>query len=99
MKWKNTWFSASHSCFTTPVSTSTPRRRRMHKPFPPTKGFGSSEPTTTLEIPASKIASVQGGCLPSWQQGSSVTYNVAPSGDSPQQARASRSACSPPHRR
>ena len=34
---------------------------------------GSSEATTTRLIPARRIASVHGGVLPSWQQGSSDT--------------------------
>ena len=41
---------------------------------------------------------VQGGWRPWWQQGSSVTYIVAPAGDSVQCARALRSACASPQR-
>ena len=67
-------------------------------PLPATMGFGSSEPTTTRAMPASRMASVQGGWRPWWQQGSSVTYIVAPAGDSVQCARALRSACASPQR-
>ena len=49
-------------------------------------------------MPASRMASVQGGWRPWWQQGSSVTYIVAPAGDSVQCARALRSACASPQR-
>ena len=44
------------------------------------------------------MASVQGGWRPWWQQGSRVTYSVAPAGSSVQLCRAWRSAWSPPHR-
>ena len=60
---------------------------------------GSSEAITTRAIPASRIASVQGGWRPWWAQGSSVTYIVAPAGSSPrarQSSSAARSACRPP---
>ena len=41
---------------------------------------GSSEATTTRAMPASTIASVQGGVRPSWQHGSSDTYSVRAGG-------------------
>ena len=47
-------------------------------------------------MPASTIASVQGGVLPWWQQGSSVTYMVAPIGSCTQAEIAATSACGPP---
>ena len=72
--------------------TSTPASRRMATPFPATWGLGSEEPMTTRASFASRMASVQGGCLPWWQQGSRVTYIVAPAGSSVQAARAARSA-------
>ena len=55
------------------TSTSIPSSRRMPSPRPDAFSVGSSEPTTTRPIPASTIASVQGGVRPRWQQGSSET--------------------------
>ena len=52
----------------------------MRIPFPATRGLGSPDPTTTRAMPASRMASVQGGWRPWWQQGSRVTYMVAPGG-------------------
>ena len=54
-------------------STSTPSSRRMPGPRPEALGVGSSEATTTRAMPASRIASVQGGVRPWWAQGSSET--------------------------
>ena len=62
------------------------RRRRSRRPRragcrgrgPEAFSVGSSEATTTRAMPASRIASVHGGCWPWWQQGSSDTYSVAP---------------------
>ena len=65
------------------------RRRRRSRPRRPRRAgcrargrtpcrVGSSEATTTRLMPALTIASVQGGVRPWWQQGSSVTYIVAP---------------------
>ena len=61
------------------------RRRRGGSPGPRPAAFslGSSEAITTRAIPASRIASTQGGWRPWWAQGSSVTYIVAPAGSSP----------------
>ena len=66
--------------------------------MPATSGLGSMLPTTTRRMPAARMASVQGGWRPVWQQGSKVTYSTAPAGSSRQSARAARSAWSPPHR-
>ena len=60
------------------------------------KGIGLA--TTTRRTPARITASVQGGVLPWWQHGSSVTYSVAPAACSPAARRASISACGPPNR-
>ncbi len=48
--------------------------------------MGSSEAITTRAMPASRIASTQGGWRPSWAQGSRVTYIVAPAGSAPRSA-------------
>ena len=55
---------ASHSSFNTWVVTWISCSRSIRNPFPDTSGLGSSEPTTTLVIPSSMIASVQGGVFP-----------------------------------
>ena len=55
------------------TTTSTPSSRRMPSPRPDAFSVGSSEATTTRRMPASRIASVQGGVWPWWQQGSSET--------------------------
>ena len=71
-----------------------PRRRPRTRPRPRRRGgspgrgpeafsVGSSEAITTRAIPASRIASAQGGWRPWCAQGSSVTYIVAPAGSSP----------------
>ena len=52
----------------------------MPSPRPDAFSVGSSDATTTRLMPAARIASVHGGVLPVWQQGSSVTYSVAPIG-------------------
>ena len=52
----------------------------------------------TRRMAALQMASVQGGWRPWWQQGSRVTYRVAPAGSSVQLFRAWRSAWRPPHR-
>ena len=62
-----------------------PARRRPRRAGCRARGrtpssVGSSEATTTRSMPAFTIASVQGGVWPWWQQGSSVTYIVAPIG-------------------
>src|SRR5204862_494565 len=80
--------------------TSTPSSRRIPRPRPEAFSEGSSEATTTRRRPACRIASVQGGVLPSWQQGSIETYSVASLRSSPEQAAiASTSACGPPYSR
>ena len=79
------------------TTTSIPSSRRIPRPRPEAFSVGSSEATTTRASPASRIASVQGGVWPWWQQGSSETYSVAPrTSASPQAASAARSACGPP---
>ena len=97
MKWKNTSLRCRHPSSRTPVSTTVPASRSCAHPWPATKGFGSRAPTTTRAMPASRIASVQGGVLPQWQHGSSVTYRVLPAGSSAHAASASRSAWGWPH--
>jgi hypothetical protein len=42
----------------------------MPRPRPAAFALGSSEATTTRAMPAAMIASVHGGVLPWWQQGS-----------------------------
>ena len=91
-------FSRRHSSSSTCSVTFHPIFPKLGNPFPATRGLGSPEPTTTRAIPASRMAWVQGGCRPWWQQGSRVTYRTAPAGDSVQPARASRSAWAWPHR-
>ena len=56
-----------------------------HAP-PQASGLGSASPTTTFLMPAARTASVQGGVLPSWQQGSSVTTRVHSAGFIPRAA-------------
>ncbi len=95
---RNTRFRWRISSPQTPHSTSMPASRRRAMPCPATRGLGSAMPTTTRAMPSPMTASVQGGVLPWWQQGSSVTYSVAPRADSRQAAKAFRSACGPPQR-
>ena len=78
------------------VSTSMPSSRKIPSPRPEALSVGSSEATTTRLMPAATIASVQGGVLPWWQQGSSVTYMVAPTGSVVQALSAATSAWSAP---
>ena len=68
---------AATSPFTT--STSTPSSRRIPRPRPFALAVGSSLATTTRAIFAARIASVQGGVLPSCAHGSSDTYMRGPS--------------------
>src|SRR3990167_4567583 len=56
---------------------------RRCTPRPATRGLGSSVATTTLPTPAAIRASQQGGVRPWWEQGSRITYTVAPRTDSP----------------
>jgi hypothetical protein len=94
----NGWFSRRAARPSSPSreSTSTPSSRRIAGPRPLAFVVGSSEPMTTRAMPASTIASVHGGVRPSWQQGSSDTYMVAPAGSREQDASAMRSACGSP---
>ncbi len=82
---RNGWLSSRAAVASSPAasSTSTPPSRRIPGPRPAAFSLGSSEAITTREIPASRIASVQGGCRPVCAQGSSVTYIVAPAGSFP----------------
>src|SRR6185369_1233384 len=83
---------ASHS----PASTFIPDFRSLSTPLPLTRGFGSIIPIKTLEMPAAATASAQGGVLPKWEQGSSVTYRSAPLARPPASLRAWTSACGVP---
>ncbi len=49
-------------------------------PLPATCSNGSRFAITTLATPAAISACVHGGVLPKWQQGSKLTYTVAPAG-------------------
>ena len=72
---RNGWLSRRAASATSPLthSTSMPSSRRMPGPRPEALAVGSSDAITTRAIPASMMASVQGGVRPSWQQGSSET--------------------------
>ena len=69
------WFSSRALAASSPpaTTTSTPSSRRIPRPRPAAFSVGSSEPTTTRAMPASRIASVHGGVCPWWQHGSSET--------------------------
>ena len=70
-----------------------PRRPRRAAPRPPRRSparRGRAAPTTTRDTPAATIASTHGGVRPTWAQGSSVTYMVAPAGPAPRPPRAPR---------
>ena len=94
---KKSSLSRCASCSSNPVQTSAPASASRVMPFPLTSGLGSRTDATTLRMPASMIAVVQGAVLPKWQQGSSVTYIVAPRALLPACARAFRSAWGPPY--
>lgn len=103
--WRIQWFHdslrRSAECARQPVITSMLAWRSRSIPLPLWRGFGSTVAMTTRLIPAAMIASVQGGVRPWVEHGSSVTYNIEPSGliplDSASQ-RASISACGWPAR-
>ena len=98
---RNAWFSSRALVASSPSAstTSTPSSRRIPRPRPAAFSVGSSEPTTTRLIPACTIASVHGGVLPSWQQGSSDTYSVASLRSArPHASIALTSACAAPNR-
>ena len=65
-------------------------------PAPETLGSGSAMAKWTAATPASMSAPVQGGVRPWWEQGSRVTYTVAPRARAPASASASTSAWLPP---
>ena len=93
---RKAWLSSRALAASSPSAstTSTPSSRRIPSPRPEAFSVGSSEATTTRPIPACRIASVQGGVLPSWQHGSSETYSVAPPRSArPQASIALTSAC------
>ncbi len=99
---RNGWLSSRAALASSPtaISTSTPPSRSIPGPRPDAFSLGSSDPITTRPIPASRIASTQGGCRPVCAQGSNVTYIVAPRGSSPRSAQsfsAARSACRSPN--
>ena len=84
------------SCSRRPTSTVSPARSSATMPPPATAGNGSRAAITTRLMPAAITASVQGGVLPWWQQGSSVTKSVAPRARGPAASNAMISACGPP---
>ena len=63
---RNGWLSRRAAVASAPAatSTSTPPSRRIPGPRPAAFSVGSSDPITTRAIPASRIASVQGGWRP-----------------------------------
>ena len=75
-----------------------PCSRRYASPCPETAGFGSCTATTTRAMPDATIGRTHGPVRPVWQQGSSVTYMVAPRARSPATRRAWISACGSPAR-
>src|SRR3954447_9696163 len=72
---RKAWLARRARAASSPPATSTvtPSSRRMPRPRPEAFSVGSSAATTTRRMPASRIASVHGGVLPWWQQGSSET--------------------------
>ena len=66
-------FSSAASRIISPSSMAMPARCRMARPPPETRGSGSSSAITTRATPASARETAQGGVLPVWAQGSSVT--------------------------
>ena len=72
---RNAWFSAARGAASSPSATPPRRPRRAGCPSPRPLAFslGSSQATTTRRDARATIASVHGGCLPWWQQGSSET--------------------------
>src|SRR5690606_26045353 len=86
----------SASALRTPRVTEMPAARKRSRPRPATLGSGSSIPTTTRAMPASTRASAQGGVPPWCEQGSNVTYMVAPRARAPARRSASVSACGRP---
>ncbi len=80
------------SSSSTPTSVSMPMLASSANPRPATSGNGSRIAATTRRMPASRIAATQGGVLPKWRQGSSVTKSVAPG-----RARAGRAGPRPRH--
>ena len=77
-------------------STSMPASRSRAKPAPGDARVGIAERDDDACDAASISASVHGGVLPWWSQGSSVTYAVAPRARSPACCSATTSACGPP---
>ena len=73
IQWLNAKLISAASSASTPRSTATPLRLSHRKARPAWAGFGSVAATTTLEMPASMMACVQGGVRPLVEHGSSVT--------------------------
>ena len=101
-RWRRIYFlkgrirSTACSAISSTNTTSIPASFRPATPLPETSGLGSSAGIWTRRIPARMIASVQGGVLPKWLQGSSDTYISAPAQALPAAARASISAWQEP---
>ena len=75
---KNSRICSAASSSRRPHSTLIPASSKTETPFPLTNGFGSPCAITTSLIPAQSSASVHGGVLPKWLQGSNVMYALAP---------------------
>jgi|GEM_PF-4433868 len=98
-KQKKTSFRRLASFSRSPSSTVIPAFFRISKPLPETSGKGSFTAATTREMLELMIISVQAGVLPMWQQGSKLTYRVAPLAAVPAFSSARRSACFSPEAR
>ncbi len=64
---RKAWLSSRALAASSPsaMTISTPSSRRIPSPRPDAFSVGSSDATTTRLMPAARIASVQGGVLPS----------------------------------
>src|SRR6059036_2317618 len=92
--------SRSASSTPTPTMTCSPARRNAANPPLRTWGFGSGIAATTRLMPLAMMSGTHGGVrLLRWQQGSSVTYSVAPRVRGLACRRATTSAWWPPARR
>ena len=90
--------SARASASISPTSAWMPASVSMDMPPPATSGLGSLIAATTRATPAWISASAHGGVRPWCEQGSSVTYTVAPRAASPAAFSAWTSACGVPAR-
>jgi hypothetical protein len=95
---KNGAFCAAASASSRPDATAIPPWRSTSRP-PRARASGSRMAQTTRATPAAAIASVHGGVLPWWVQGSRLTISVAPRAAAPAAASAAISACGPPNSR